>query len=222
MGSANCNDKQHVCTFWGRQRQSMVMFMPTLSWGNRGWHWAAAAAGRGVQGARGEESRVASLPQIAFNYVACCSRFYGPLLTCLQTRVAARVPRVVACGMFVLMICAGSDQRIYLWQLLQLQLRSAFSTSAATHCHAPSLPSLLVLSLFLFVFMTLILIIDSSIKMFHYARRAAQEPAANCLRKCATPPSLHFPASPVLAASSAACEFAAFKNKLKRELCQTC
>lgn len=137
MGSANCNDKQHVCTFWGRQRQSMVMFMPTLSWGNRGWHWAAAAAGRGVQGARGEESRVASLPQIAFNYVACCSRFYGPLLTCLQTRVAARVPRVVACGMFVLMICAGSDQCIYLWQLLQLQLRSAFSTSAATHCHAP-------------------------------------------------------------------------------------
>lgn len=164
--------------------------------------------------------RVASLPQIAFNYVACCSRFYGPLLTCLQTRVAARVPRVVACGMFVLMICAGSDQRIYLWQLLQLQLRSAFSTSAATHCHAPL--SFLPPFSFLFVFMTLILIIDSSIKMFHYARRAAQEPAANCLRKCATPPSLHVPPSPVVAASSAACEFAAFKNKLKRELCQTC
>lgn len=160
------------------------------------------------------------MPQIAFNYVACCSRFYGPLLTCLQTRVAARVPRVVACGMFVLMICAGSDQRIYLWQLLQLQLRSAFSTSAATHCHAPL--SFLPSFSFLFVFMTLILIIDSSIKMFHYARRAAQEPAANCLQKCATPPSLHFPVSPVLAASSAACEFAAFKNKLKRELCQTC
>lgn len=220
MGSANCNDKQHVCTFWGRQWQSMVMFMPTLSWGNRGWHWAAAA-GRGLHGGRGEESRVASLPQIAFNYVACCSRFYGPLLTCLQTRVAARVPRVVACGMFVLMICAGSDQRIYLWQLLQLQLRSAFSTSAAMHCHA-SLPSLSSPSSFLFVFMTLILIIDSSIKMFHYARRAAQEPAANCLRKCATPPFLHVPPSPVVAASSAACEFAAFKNKLKRELCQTC
>lgn len=222
VGSADWNDKQHVFTFWGRQWQSMVMFMPTLSWGNR-----AAAEGRGVQGGRGEEdSRVASLPQIAFNYVACCSRFYGPLLTCLQSRVAACVARVLACGMFVLMIWAGSDQRIYLWQLLQLQLRSAFSTSAATHCHASppplSLSFLLLLFSLLFVFMTLILIIDSSIKMFHYARRAAQEPAANCLRKCATPPSLHLPPSPVLAISSAACEFAAFKNKLKRELCQTC
>lgn len=54
VGSANCNDKQHVCTFWGRQWQSMVMFMPTLSWGNRRWHWAAAA-GRRVQGGRGED-----------------------------------------------------------------------------------------------------------------------------------------------------------------------
>lgn len=41
VGSANCNDKQHVFTFWGRQWQSMVMFMPTLSWGNR--------AGTGLQ-----------------------------------------------------------------------------------------------------------------------------------------------------------------------------
>lgn len=151
VGSANCNDKQHVFTFWGRQWQSMVMFMPTLSWGNRaGTGLQQKEEGRRVDGE--EDSRVASLPQIAFNYVACCSRFYGPLLTCLQSGVAACVARVVACGMFVLMICAGSDQRIYLWQLLQLQLRSAFSTSAATHCHASPLPSLFFLppcSLFL-------------------------------------------------------------------------
>lgn len=152
------------------------MFMPTLglSWGN---------------GERARDGGGDFLPQIAFNYVACCSRFYGPLLTCLQFQCCCscclwhvRVDDLfVEWSTYLSVATCNLQLRLPSRHLLQLAFAKCHALCTATP-HLPitrSRPSH-------FVFMTLILIIDSGIKMFHYARRAAQEPAANCLRKCAT------------------------------------